>query len=169
MDDRAPEQPIQATRLRNIMSTHEVTIKWKRQTPDFDYADYNREHSWRFPGGGEVEASAAPQFLGKAENVDPEEAFVASVSSCHMLTFLAICARKKIIVDSYEDRACGYMEKNREGRLAITRIELSPQIQFNGTTPEEDLLDNMHHLSHQQCFIANSINTQVTVLNTPSR
>jgi organic hydroperoxide reductase OsmC/OhrA len=146
------------------MSKHRAAIQWRRETANFAYADYNREHHWIFPGGSKVNASAAPEFLGKPENVDPEEAFVASISACHMLTFLAICTHRKLVVNSYKDEACGFLEKNDQGRLAITRVELSPQIQFNGSQPEKDVLKNIHRLSHEQCFIANSINTQVTVM-----
>ena len=148
------------------MSKHIATIQWRRETAEFGYADYNREHHWIFPGGSKVNASAAPEFLGKSDNVDPEEAFVASISACHMLTFLAICTRRKLVVNSYKDEACGFLEKSDQGRLAITRVELSPQIQFNGSQPEKDVLKNIHRLSHEQCFIANSINTQVTVMGT---
>jgi len=146
------------------MSQHKANITWKRETPGFAYADYNREHLWKFPGGSEVDASAAPQFLGIPDNVDPEEAFVASVSACHMLTFLAICSRKRLVVDSYNDEACGYMEKNEQGRLAITRVELSPRIRFEGEAPSEEVFEKIHHMSHEQCFIANSIKTEVVVL-----
>lgn len=146
------------------MSQHRAEIRWRRQSESFAYPDYNREHRWIFEGGAEVAASAAPAYLGLPEYVDPEEAFVAAVSSCHMLTFLAICARKRIIVDSYTDSAVGYLEKNRAGRLAITHVELSPRIEFEGEHPPDAELEKMHHLSHEQCFIANSIRTHVTVL-----
>ncbi len=148
------------------MSKHVATIHWQRQSEGFNYRDYNRDHSWTFAGGTRINASAAPEFRGSAENVDPEEAFVASVSACHMLTFLAICARKKIIVNNYIDKAVGYLEKNGAGRAAVTRIELSPRIRFEGRPPAEKALRELHHAAHEQCFIANSIHTQVTVLHT---
>ena len=145
------------------MSEHLATISWARQSEGFTYTEYNREHEWRFEGGTKVDASAAPAFLGHADRVDPEEAFVASVSSCHMLSFLAICARKKIIADSYEDRAVGHLEKNNDGRLAITRVELSPRISFSGSPPDSETLDAIHEASHRECFIANSVLTDITV------
>ena len=109
-------------------------------------------------------ATAAPVYLGNPKNVDPEEAFVASLSSCHMLTFLAIACKKKLLLDEYVDDAVGHMEKNEEGRLAITRVELHPKLKFSGDKqPTEQELEEMHHMSHEQCFIANSVKTKVTV------
>ncbi len=108
--------------------------------------------------------TAAPAYLGNPANVDPEEAYVASLSSCHMLTFLAIACKQKFVLDSYEDEAVGHMEKNAEGKLAITRVELRPKIKFAGEkqpTPEE--LEQLHHGAHDNCFIANSVKTEVTV------
>ncbi|HET9800390.1 MAG TPA: OsmC family protein, partial [Chthoniobacterales bacterium] len=112
----------------------------------------------------EMTATAAPVYLGDPKNVDPEEAFVASLSACHMLTFLAIAAKQKFVLDEYVDEAVGHMEKNPEGRLAITKVELHPQLKWGGDkTPGADELDKMHHLAHEQCFIANSVKTEVTV------
>ncbi len=148
------------------MSKHVATIHWQRQSEGFNYRDYNRDHNWSFEGGTRISASAAPEFLGNAANVDPEEAFVASVSACHMLTFLAICAQRKIIVNSYNDKAVGTLEKNSAGRSAVTRIELSPRIEFEGLAPEKKVQQEIHHAAHEQCFIANSIHTKVTVLQT---
>lgn len=143
------------------MSRHEATVNWKRQTASFSYPDYNRDHTWKFDNNLKVNASAAPEFLGSASRVDPEQAFVASVSSCHMLTFLAICARKRIIVNSYLDHAVGFLEKNDRGQLSIIRVELFPGIEFEGTRPEDKALKELHLQSHEQCFIANSILTEV--------
>jgi len=109
-------------------------------------------------------ASAAPAYLGNPANVDPEEAFVASLSSCHMLTFLAIACKQKFVLDEYIDEAVGHMEKNSEGRLAIMRVELRPKIKWSGDkTPTAEELDKMHHAAHDNCFIANSVKTEVTV------
>ena len=146
------------------MSEHIAEIIWTRQTESFAYKDYDRTHLWRFDNGIEVQAAAAPAFLGDPACIDPEEAFVASVSSCHMLTFLAIAARKRLVVDAYQDAAVGHMEKNSEGRLAISRIDLSPKITFaDGVSVGAKTLEEMHHLSHQECFIANSVKTDVVV------
>ena len=109
-------------------------------------------------------ATAAPAYLGNPANVDPEEAFVASLSSCHMLTFLAIACKQKFVLDSYDDDAVGYMEKNAQGKLAITRVELRPKIKFSAEKqPSPEELEKMHHAAHENCFIANSVTTEVTV------
>lgn len=146
------------------MSQHQAEIHWRRESDGFSYPEYNRDHEWRFPGGIRISASAAPVYLGNAAHVDPEQAFVASVASCHMLTFLAICARKGIVVASYSDQAVGYLEKNAAGKLAITHVELSPEIVFDGPAPDEAALRRLHEQAHGQCFIANSIRTGVSML-----
>lgn len=146
------------------MAEHKAAIRWERSTDDFEYDTYNREHTWAFEGGVSVPASAAPEFLGKPEHVDPEEAFVASLSACHMLTFLAIAARKHYSVDTYADDATGYLEKDKRGKLVMTRVILRPEIAFSGEripTPEQ--IERMHDQSHDQCFIANSVKTDVRV------
>src|ERR1700724_3601480 len=116
--------PAIASTLLKDMSEHKVMLTWNRGDKPFEYQKYSRDHTWKFDGGHEMQASAAPGYLGNPANVDPEEAFVASLSSCHMLTFLAIACKQKFVLDSYEDEAIGYMEKNTEGRIAITRVEL---------------------------------------------
>lgn len=146
------------------MSQHPATIRWKRESPGFAYDSYNRAHHWEFDGGVEVAASAAPEFRGDPERVDPEEAFVASLASCHMLTFLALAARKRLVVDHYTDHAVGFMEKNGDGKLAITRVVLRPKIEFGGDSPPaKEVVAKLHELSHEQCFIANSVRTSITV------
>lgn len=147
------------------MSEHHAEILWRRTSADFTYATYNREHEWRFKGGVVVQASAAPQFRGSANCPDPEDAFVASLSSCHMLTFLAIAARKGYAVERYEDPAIGHLEKNAQGKLAITRVELRPRIEFSADkVPDAATLSAMHDAAHHECFIANSVLTEVSVL-----
>ena len=146
------------------MSEHRVSLEWKRDAEDFSYVAYTRDHTWTFPGGIAVEASAAPKFLGSAELVDPEQAFVASLSSCHMLTLLAIASRRGFVVDSYRDEAMGVLEKNEAGRLALTRVTLRPRIAFSGEKqPSPEQLDGMHERAHQECFLANSVKTHITV------
>ncbi len=146
------------------MSEHHAKIAWKLDTDSFDYKSYNREHHWEFQGGETVRASAAPAFLGKPEFVDPEEALVAALSACHMLTFLAIASMKKFVVESYDDDAVGYMEKNEAGKSAITRVVLRPDIVFSGDNlPSQEDLGWMHEKAHKECFIANSVTTEVTV------
>ncbi len=146
------------------MSEHTVTLRWERGDAEFSYQKYPRDHIWRFDGGHEMTATAAPAYLGNPANVDPEEAFVASLSSCHMLTFLAIACKQKFVLDSYEDEAVGHMEKNAAGKLAITKVVLRPKIKFSGETqPTPEELDKLHHGAHDNCFIANSVKTEVTV------
>src|SRR4029453_943361 len=131
------------------MSEHLATITWTRGGRDFAYETYSRDHTWRFDGGVEVAASAAPAFVGNPAHVDPEEAFVASVASCHMLTFLAIAARRRFVVDASEDAAVGHMEKNDKGKLAVTRVALRPKITFGGEKrPTADELAHLHELAH---------------------
>ena len=146
------------------MSEHKVTLHWERGAAEFVYQKYPRDHTWSFDGGHTMTASAAPAFLGNPANVDPEEAFVASLSSCHMLTFLAIACKQKFVLDEYTDDAVGHMEKNTEGRLAITRVTLRQRLKFSGDkqpTPQE--IEEMNHGAHEQCFIANSVKTDVRV------
>src|ERR1700761_5209560 len=107
------------TRRTSTMSEHTATSAWRRETPDFAYETYNRDHDWSFDAGITVRASANPAYLGSASCVDPEEAFVASLSSCHMLTFLAVAARKGYVVDRYHDQAIGILGKDATGRLAM--------------------------------------------------
>jgi organic hydroperoxide reductase OsmC/OhrA len=147
------------------MSEHRATIQWQRQTPDFDLKSYNREHTWTFPKSGRaIDATAAPAYKGKTEFVDPEEALVASIASCHMLTFLALAAGRTLTIESYEDEAMGVLEKNAEGRLAITRVTLRPRIAFAEPAPEANTVQELHHQAHEQCFIANSVKTQIDVV-----
>ncbi len=145
------------------MTQHHATIEWQRGTADFTYEAYSRDHGWSFPGGIEVAASAAPAFKGSPDRLDPEEAFVAAIASCHMLTFLALAARKNIVVERYQDHAVGVLEKNDDGRLAITKVTLRPQLSFGGDPPAAEELNRLHQQSHQGCFIANSVQTTITV------
>jgi organic hydroperoxide reductase OsmC/OhrA len=147
------------------MSTHHASIVWTRTSADFTYDSYNRAHEIRFKSGAIVlPSSSAPAFKGDADRVDPEEAFVASLSSCHMLTFLAICARKRLIVDSYEDEASGALEKGEDGKLWMAHVTLRPRVRFaTGTNVDRAALDRIHHQSHADCFIANSVKTNVSV------
>jgi organic hydroperoxide reductase OsmC/OhrA len=155
--------------------THQytATVSWTRGGETFSDNRYGRGHLWTFDGGVTVPASASPSVvplpLSRADAVDPEEAFVAAVSSCHMLTFLSIAAKKRFVVDAYEDRAVGIMTKNPDGKLFVSKITLDPAIAFSGDkrpTPEQ--IADMHHLAHQECFIANSVLTEVEVAGLPS-
>ncbi|HTT98928.1 MAG TPA: OsmC family protein [Rhizomicrobium sp.] len=146
------------------MGEHHASVVWKRTSTDFTYDTYNRAHEVRYKSGAiVVPSSSAPAFKGDADRVDPEEAFVASLSACHMLTFLAICARKRITVESYEDDAVGFLEKDG-AKLWMKRVILKPRVKFAaGTQVDAKLIDEIHHKSHEDCFIANSVKTDVTV------
>jgi len=141
-----------------------MTLTWKRGDLPFEYQKYSRNHTWKFDGGHEMTASAAAAYLGDPKNVNPEEAYVASLSSCHMLTFLAIACKQKFVLDEYVDEAVGHMEKNAEGKMAITKVTLTPKITFSGDKkPSAEELGKMHHSAHDNCFIANSVKTEITV------
>ena len=146
------------------MSEHIATISWSRQTDDFATTTYNRAHEWAFDSGVVVPASAAPAYRGDADRVDPEEALVASLSSCHMLTFLFVASRKKLVVDSYSDAAVGVMTKNAQGKLWISRVTLHPKVVFSGDTqPTPDELAAIHRMAHQDSFIAQSVKTDIEI------
>ena len=145
------------------MSEHRVQVRWERKGVDFGYESYPRDHEWRFEGGVLVPASAAPAFRGDPERVDPEAAFVAALSSCHMLTFLAIASRKRLVVETYEDDALGFLAKNDAGKLAMTRVVLRPRVVFAGAPPPAEQVAELHERSHRECFIANSVVTLVEV------
>jgi organic hydroperoxide reductase OsmC/OhrA len=149
------------------VSEHRATIDWRRSSADFTYMTYNRAHDWHFTAAT-VAASATKEFRGEENRVNPEEALVAALSSCHMLTFLAVAAKRKLPLDSYKDEAVGVLEKNAEGKLAITRVTLHPQIVWSaGITVSAEDLAKMHHDAHVGCFIANSVTTEVTVAPQP--
>jgi organic hydroperoxide reductase OsmC/OhrA len=146
------------------MSIHTASVTWRRATPAFTYESYDRGHRWTFGSGTSIDASAAADFRGDAAKVNPEEAFVAALSSCHMLTFLAIAARKRLVVDAYDDDAEGHLEKNAEGRLAVTRVTLRPRVRFAPDTTVDDAeLADLHAKAHENCFIAQSVRTDVRV------
>ena len=145
------------------MSEHRATISWNRRGTEFTQKEYTRDHEWKFGGGSAVRASAAPQYLGNEALVNPEEAFVASVSSCHMLTFLSLAARQGLVVDEYQDEAVGVMERNAEKKIAITRIVLHPTITWAGQAPSQEKLNELHDAAHKYCFIANSVTTKIDV------
>ena len=146
------------------MSEHKVGLEWKRESERFTYDAYNRDHVLTFEGGASVRASAAPAYRGNPALVNPEDALVAALSSCHMLTFLAVAAKKRFIVDRYTDHAVGVLEKNPNGKVAVTRVVLHPRIEFSGPTlPTPKELAELHEQAHGGCFIANSVTTEVTV------
>jgi len=150
------------------MASHNATIRWFASPgEDFARGQYSRAHSWSFDGGAVVDASASPHVVpapwSDPEGVDPEEAFVASLSSCHMLFFLDFARRSGVIVTSYEDEVDGEMAKGEDGRTSITRVTLRPQIVFGGEAPDAADIDALHHKAHEACFIANSVTAEVSI------
>ena len=148
---------------------HTAFIHWQKDLGEiFIDNKYSRKHTWRFDGGAEVPASSSPHVVrlpfSDPSAVDPEEAFVASIASCHMLTFLYIAASQSFLINQYEDEAEGEMLKNAAGEMYVSTVTLNPRIQFSGEKiPSGDKIMEMHHLAHRQCFIANSIITKVVV------
>lgn len=146
------------------MHEYRATTTWRRTSADFTYETYNRAHEVKFGGGETVPWSAAPEFKGEADKVNPEEAYVASLSTCHMLTFLAVAARKRFTVDSYVDEAVGVMEKNPQGKYWVSRVTLRPKVAFSGDRqPSSQEISDLHHAAHENCFVANSVKSAVTV------
>jgi organic hydroperoxide reductase OsmC/OhrA len=147
------------------MSEYHATIHWQRGDAVFTDNRYSRAHIWRFDGGVEVPASSSPQVvplpMSSAAAVDPEEAFVASLASCHMLWFLSLAVARGLCVDRYEDAAIGVLAKNAEGRMAMTEVTLRPRVEFGGTGPTRQVLTELHHRAHDACFIAASVLTRV--------
>ncbi|MGX5173316.1 OsmC family protein [Aliikangiella sp. IMCC44653] len=150
------------------MAQHSAVVEWHNSQAGFIQGEYSRAHQWRFDGGASIQASASPHIVplpySVAENVDPEEAFIASISSCHMLFFLSICAKKKLEVSHYRDAAVGELAPNDDGKMAMTVVKLRPQVTFAGDkVPSKAQIATIHQLAHASCFIANSIKTEVVV------
>ena len=152
------------------MSEHSASIRWQNTGPTMAYDHFSRDHTWAVKEGRlTVPASSAPVYKGNPDGMDPEDALVASLSSCHMLTFLAIAAKKRLVVEAYEDSARGWLEPDAAGQLSMTRVELRPVVRF---APRMALSEadygKMHELAHRQCFIANSVKTSVSCYPTMS-
>ena len=151
------------------MSTYTAKIIWTNDSPEtFTKNRYSRAHTWSFDGGVTVPASSSPHAVrlpySVEEAVDPEEAFVAAISSCHMLTFLWVAAKKGFLIEAYEDNAEGVLAADADGRQSMTEVTLHPDITWGGTEiPTAEQLDEMHHLAHEGCYIANSVKTAIKV------
>ncbi|MDX6766550.1 MAG: OsmC family protein [Candidatus Methylacidiphilales bacterium] len=150
------------------MSEHRATILWVRKDEGFLQSKYSRNHTWAFDGGAHVEATAAPSVIPPPWTdpafIDPEEAYIAALSSCHMLTFLHVAAKAGFVVDRYEDEAVGAMAKNEKGIPWLKTVTLRPRIAYGGDkapTPEES--GQLHHKAHDFCFIANSVKTEILI------
>ena len=149
------------------MSLHQAKIEWRRLDADFDYKTYDRGHWLSFGDDIRIPGTATraniPDTAPHSPGVDPEQAFVASISSCHMLWFLHIACTAKLVVDRYVDNAVGTLEKNAEGKFAVTRVTLRPTVTFSGTQPDVDKLRALHEQAHEKCYIANSVTTEITI------
>jgi organic hydroperoxide reductase OsmC/OhrA len=149
------------------MSEFRTDLRWQRTTPDFLTETYNRAHEIAFGSGITIPASSAPAYKGDADRVNPEESLLAALSSCHMLTFLAIAAKKKLTVDRYVDHATCVLGKDESGGLSVTEAILRPQITFAAPAPSAEAVANMHESAHRNCFIARSVTTKVTIEAAP--
>jgi len=149
------------------MSEHKATIKWTHAQGDFLKGTYSREHTWTFDGGVTVQASSSPAAVripfSNPANVDPEEAYVAAISSCHMLTYLYVASRKGFEILSYEDEAVGHLTKNERGVAWVSSVVLHPRISYRGDPPSRADEEQLHHAAHEQCFIANSVKTEINI------
>lgn len=150
------------------MSEHRARILWDKTNPNFAKGRYSREHTWEFDCGVSIAASPSPATVpvpfSNPENVDPEEAFVAAISSCHMLTFLYLAANAGFHIDSYEDEAVGEMTRNENGTPWVSEVTLNPRIVFSGAKlPTARELQKLHDDAHDQCFIANSVKTEIII------
>lgn len=146
------------------MHEYRATTTWKRTSPDFTYDTFNRAHEVTFGSGTTVPWSSAPEFKGEADRVNPEQAFVAALSTCHMLTFLSVAARKRFVVDTYRDEASGVMERNAQGKYWVSRVTLRPKVTFSGERqPSTQEISALHHAAHDNCFIANSVTSSVSI------
>ena len=144
------------------MSEHQANLVWNRNEIDFGYKNYSRNHIWTFENGAKLDVSAAVQYLGDPDCIDPEQAFVASLSSCHLLTFLALASFQNLTVEKYEDNAIGHLCRNAEGKMAISRVDLYPKIQFaEGVYPTREQLEKLHHKAHEECFLANAVKCEI--------
>ena len=148
------------------MAEYFATIHWERNEAVFTDKKYQRRHTWKFDGGTEISASSSPHVvpvpLSDPSGIDPEEAFVASISSCHMLWFLSIACQQEYVVESYHDEAVGDMTRNDAGQLAITLVTLRPRVIFSGANqPDIESVKGIHRNAHDLCFIANSVKTEI--------
>ena len=145
------------------MSEHRARIAWARSDGPFTYDALDRNHTLTYGSGVTVAASSAPDFKGDPTRVDPEEMFCGALASCHLLTFLALAARKRMVVDAYEDDATAVLAKDDEGRMAVTQVILRPKVTFAGDAPSADALAKLHDKAHRHCFIAASVRCGVKI------
>jgi organic hydroperoxide reductase OsmC/OhrA len=150
------------------LSTYVATLRWTRDpSTDFAKGQYSRAHEWAFDGGAVVPASASPHIVpapwSDQAGVDPEEAFIASLSSCHMLFFVDFARRAGFVIDGYVDEAEGVLDKRGDGKMAMTSVTLHPRVTWAGDPPDPAAIADLHHRAHDACFIANSVTSEVKV------
>lgn len=150
------------------MASYQATVEWSRRGAAFSDNKYSREHSWQFDGGVTLAGSSSPHVVpvpySNPAAVDPEEALIAALASCHMLSFLHVAAKSGFIVDQYHDEATGKMAKNKAGKIWVSEVTLHPKIQFSGgKVPDTSEIEQLHHQAHEECFIANSVKTEVRI------
>ena len=151
------------------MGEYKATVAWRGTSTGVDFLKgrYSREHTWSFDGGVTVPASPSPSVVpapwSNPANVDPEEAFVASISCCHMLTFLWVASKRGFVIASYRDEAVGVMTKNERGKSWVSKVTLDPQIEWVEKTPTAEELAQLHHAAHEDCFIASSVKTEIVI------
>ena len=145
------------------MAEFKTKLFWKRETPDFKYETYDRGHNIAFEGGSSITATAAKEYLGNPKFTNPEELLLAAISSCHMLSFLAIASKAGWVVDSYDDQASAKLAKDSENHMAVTEATLRPKAIFSGKQPTAEDIKKLHDKAHHVCFIANNVKTQITV------
>lgn len=146
------------------MADFSIQVNWRRSTPDFDPKTFDRSHLWRLAGGQTVQGSAAPDYSGNPDMSNPEEALLASLSSCHMLTFLTIAALRKLVVDRYEDEPTAELGKNAKGKTMVARLTLRPWVVFGSDAPPDaDTVRELHRKAKENCFIGNSLLSEMAV------
>ena len=152
------------------MADRSLSLEWSRTTPSFNYDSYSRNHIVRFGDGGAVCSSSAPEFHGDPRCLDPEQAFVMSLASCHLLTFLAIASKKGYTVDKYIDKSAAELGKNKQGKSAIVKVELRPAVTFSGEKiPSLEEFNALHDRAHRGCIVANTIDGNVAIAVIPTQ
>jgi organic hydroperoxide reductase OsmC/OhrA len=154
--------------MSSSISEYRATIVWQRAGETFTDNKYSRLHEWRFDDGTVVAATASPHIVppphSDGRRVDPEEAFVAALSSCHMLFFLSFAARQGLLIDRYTDQAMGILADRGDGKLAMTEVTLQPAVTLaNSAAGSDEMINSLHHAAHEHCFIASSVNTRISI------
>lgn len=145
-----------------LLSEHSAKIQWQRTTDDFVYETFSRDHSWSFDFGATIPASAVPP-IGSGNGIDPEEALAAALSSCHMMTVLAIAAKKRMVIDAYEDEPVAKLVKGEDGKISVPEITIRPKITFGSDPLDQEKIERLHESAHRNCFIANSIKCKIVI------